>query len=40
MFVFNPYWNLEAVLGDSMPLLARLLGQDGKGSFKLQFRQT
>lgn len=40
LFVFNPPWNLEAALGESMPLLARLLGQDGKGSFKLQFRQT
>jgi 23S rRNA (adenine2030-N6)-methyltransferase len=40
VFVFNPHWNLEAALSESMPRLAKLLGQDGKGSFKLQFRQT
>jgi len=40
MFVFNPPWNLEAKLREALPVLARLLGQDGKGSFKLQFRQT
>jgi 23S rRNA (adenine2030-N6)-methyltransferase len=40
MFVFNPPWNLEATLRETMPALARLLGLEGKGSFKLQFRQT
>jgi len=40
MFIFNPPWNLEATLREALPALARLLGQDGKGSFQLQFRQT
>jgi 23S rRNA (adenine2030-N6)-methyltransferase len=40
MFVFNPPWNLERTLQETLPPLARLLGQDGKGSFKMKFRQT
>ena len=40
MFVFNPPWNLETILGGVMPALAKLLGQEGQGSYKLQFRQT
>ena len=40
VFVFNPPWNLEAALQESMPVLVRLLGQDRKATFKLQFRQT
>jgi 23S rRNA (adenine2030-N6)-methyltransferase len=40
MFVFNPHWNLEARVREAMPALARVLGQDGPGSYKLQFRQT
>jgi 23S rRNA (adenine2030-N6)-methyltransferase len=40
MFIFNPPWNLEAVLQPVMPVLVKLLGQDRKATFKLQFRQT
>ena len=40
MFVLNPPWNLEATLQPVMPALVRLLGQDKKATFKLQFRQT
>ena len=40
MFVFNPPWNLEAALRESMPVLADALGQNGAGSFELRFRQT
>ena len=40
MFVFNPPWKLEATLREVMPVLARRLGQEGQGSFNLQFRQT
>ena len=40
MFVFNPPWNLEAALQEAMPALVRILGQDRKATFKLQFRQT
>ena len=40
MFVFNPHWKLEATLREVMPVLASALGQDGHGTFKLQFRQT
>ena len=40
VFVFNPHWKLEAMLREVMPVLASALGQDGHGSFNLQFRQT
>ena len=40
MFVLNPPWNLEATLQPVMPALVRLLGQDRKATFKLQFKQT
>jgi 23S rRNA (adenine2030-N6)-methyltransferase len=40
MFVFNPHWNLEATLRSVMPVLAAALGQDGAGSYTLQFRQS
>jgi 23S rRNA (adenine2030-N6)-methyltransferase len=40
MFVFSPPWKLEATLRAAMQTLVRLLGQDGKASFGLQFRQT
>lgn len=40
MFVFNPPWKLEAALRPVMPVLVKLLGQDGKASFGLLFRQT
>ena len=40
LFIFNPPWNLEATLRTVMPVLVKLLAQDGKTSFKLQFKQT
>lgn len=40
MFLFNPPWNLEAALQAALPALVKLLGQDGKATYKLQFRQT
>ena len=40
MFVFNPPWNLEATLQAVMPVLVKLLGQDRKATFKLNFKQT
>jgi 23S rRNA (adenine2030-N6)-methyltransferase len=40
MFVFNPTWQLEAVLRSAMPVLKSLLGQDASAAFELQFRQT
>ena len=40
VFIFNPPWNLEASLQAALPVLVRLLGQDAKAAFKLQFRQT
>ena len=40
LFVFNPHWNLEAGLREAMPVLAKVLGQDGQGSFSLKFKQT
>jgi 23S rRNA (adenine2030-N6)-methyltransferase len=40
MFVFNPPWNLEAVLRPALPALVRLLGQDSGAAYRLEFRQT
>ena len=40
MFVFNPPWNLEATLRETMPALVRLLGQDARAAYGLKFRQT
>ena len=40
MFVFNPPWNLEAVLRPALPALVRLLGQDAGAAYRLEFRQT
>jgi len=40
LFVFNPPWNLEAVLRTAMPTLADALGQDPHAAFGLAFRQT
>ena len=40
LFIFNPPWNLEASLQAVLPVLVRLLGQDAKATFKLQFKQT
>lgn len=38
MFVFNPPWKLETALRPVMPVLAKLLGQDGKAAFGLHAR--
>jgi 23S rRNA (adenine2030-N6)-methyltransferase len=40
MFLFNPPWNLESKLQDALPVLVKLLKQDSKATFKLNFRQT
>jgi 23S rRNA (adenine2030-N6)-methyltransferase len=40
VFVFNPPWKLEAALADALPVLARLLGQEGRAAYGLKFRQT
>jgi 23S rRNA (adenine2030-N6)-methyltransferase len=40
LFIFNPPWNLERLLQDVMPALVKLLGQDKKATFKLQFKQS
>jgi 23S rRNA (adenine2030-N6)-methyltransferase len=39
MFIFNQPWTLESTLRPEMPLLVKLLGQDRKATFKLQFEQ-
>jgi len=40
VFVLNPPWKLEAALHAAMPVLAKLLGQDGHASYSLKFSQT
>ena len=40
LFIFNPPWNLAATLQAVMPALVKLLSQDRKATFKLNFRQT
>lgn len=40
MFIFNQPWTLEAALRPAMPALVKLLGQDGKATFKLQVEQA
>jgi 23S rRNA (adenine2030-N6)-methyltransferase len=40
IFVFNPPWTLEAALRPAMPALVKLLGQDGKATFKLQCQKS
>jgi 23S rRNA (adenine2030-N6)-methyltransferase len=39
MFILNPPWLLHGVLQEIMPYLAKVLGQDGEGSFLLEFEQ-
>lgn len=36
MFVINPPWTLHGMLKDTLPYLARTLGQDGQGSYTLK----
>jgi 23S rRNA (adenine2030-N6)-methyltransferase len=40
VFVFNPPWNLEAVVRAAMPFLAATLAQDDGAAFDVAFRQT
>ena len=39
MFIFNQPWTLEAALRPVLPGLVKLLAQDRKATFKLQFEQ-
>jgi 23S rRNA (adenine2030-N6)-methyltransferase len=39
MFIFNQPWTLESALRPEMPQLVKLLAQDRKATFKLQFEQ-
>lgn len=36
VYVINPPWTLEAALGEAMPVLARLLGQDDQAGWFMQ----
>jgi len=40
MFILNPPWLLHGVLQEVMPYLAHVLGQDGEGSFVLEFEEN
>ncbi len=40
VFVFNPPWNLEAVVRAAMPFLAATLAQDDGAAFDVAYRQT
>jgi 23S rRNA (adenine2030-N6)-methyltransferase len=40
MFVVNPPWKLKAALEEVMPALVKLLGQDGKATYKLKAEQA
>ena len=40
MFILNPPWLLHGVLQEVMPYLANVLGQNGKGSFVLEFGEN
>ena len=40
LFVFNPPWKLAAALNAAMPLLVKLLGQDGRAAYSLKSRQA
>lgn len=39
MFVINPPWTLHGMLKDTLPYLARTLGQDGQGRYTLDNHQ-
>lgn len=39
MFILNPPWLLHGVLQEVMPYLAEVLGQNGEGSFVLEFAE-
>jgi 23S rRNA (adenine2030-N6)-methyltransferase len=40
MFILNPPWLLHGVLQEVMPYLATVLGQNGEGSFVLEFEEN
>ncbi|OGS91982.1 MAG: 23S rRNA (adenine(2030)-N(6))-methyltransferase RlmJ [Gallionellales bacterium GWA2_60_18] len=40
MFVLNPPWTLHGVLQETMPYLARHLGQNGEGAFFLEMKEN
>lgn len=40
MFILNPPWLLHGMLQEVMPYLAWVLGQEGKGSFVLEFGEN
>jgi len=40
MFILNPPWLLRGMLQEVMPYLARVLGQDGQGSFVLEHQEN
>ena len=40
MFIINPPWLLQGVLQEVMPYLASVLGQNGEGSFVLEFGEN
>jgi 23S rRNA (adenine2030-N6)-methyltransferase len=40
MFILNPPWLLHGVLQEAMPYLAKVLGQNGEGSYVLEFEEN
>ena len=40
MFILNPPWLLHGVLQEVMPYLVEVLGQNGEGSFVLEFQEN
>ena len=40
MFVLNPPWTLHGVLQETMPYLVKVLGQNGTGTFVLEFEEN
>jgi len=40
MFILNPPWLLHGVLEEVMPYLVQVLGQNGEGSFVLEFEEN
>jgi len=40
MFVLNPPWTLHGMLQEVMPYLANVMGQNGEGSFALEFEES
>ena len=40
LFIVNPPWTLHGVLQETMPYLAGVMGQNGEGSFVLEFEEN